>query len=101
MAEAAQFALQLIGCKELVVTAQPLLRVAKWMTGEKRYGEAHDIYSYVIKNNESPNITARASILLAKLINNQLNDPDYALQLIKDAKMQDIDSRKIKITKSI
>ena len=92
MAEAAQFALQLISCKDLVITAQPLLRVAKWMTEEKRYGEAHDIYRYVIKNNESPNITARASILLAKLLTNQLSDPVYALELIKDAKLLEIDS---------
>ena len=92
IAEAAQFALQLIGCRELTISAQPLLRVAKWMTGENRYGEAHDVYSYVVKNNESPNMTARASILLARLIHSQLNDPEYALELIKDAKMQDIDS---------
>jgi tetratricopeptide (TPR) repeat protein len=92
MEEAAQFALQLTGCRELVITAQPLLRIAKWMTGENRYGEAHDIYRYVVNNNESPNTTARASILLARLIHNQLNDPDYALELIREAKMQEIDS---------
>ncbi|MBN2183780.1 MAG: rhomboid family intramembrane serine protease [Candidatus Krumholzibacteriota bacterium] len=92
MAEAAQFAHQLIGCRELVISGQPLLRIAKWITGENRYGEAHDVYRYVIKNNESPNTTARASILLARLIHNELNDPDYALELIKDAKMQKMDS---------
>ncbi len=76
---------------EFRITSQPLMRVGKWLTEQSLYGEAHDIYRYIIKLNESPIITAKTSIVLAKLLEAHLNNPVDACHLLEEVKQLDLD----------
>ncbi len=91
--EAASIALDIINQSEPVdANPQCLTRVAKWLAGQGRYGESHDVYREVIKINPSPQVTAKASVALAKIMSEHLNNVSDALRILEDARALPIDA---------
>jgi len=91
--DAAQLALEIVDSKDPIeVNPQPLMRVAKWFTENEQFGEAHDIYRLIIRNNRFPQVTAKASLALAKLLSDRMNNPREALEVIEDARNLPLDS---------
>lgn len=70
-----------------------LLRVAKWLDGSQREHEAYDIYDYVRKGAESPQVFLKSSFALAKTAGEKMNDPAHALSILEEiiAKTDDPD----------
>ena len=91
--EASVLALDIINRREpLNTNPQYLMRVAKWLTDESRYGEAHDIYRSIIRNNSSPQVSAKASIALAKLLTGKMNNLRDALIVLEEARDLSLDA---------
>lgn len=90
--EAATVAFDIVNQGDLVdVNTQCLMRVAKWCVDENRFGEAHDIYRALIRANPTPQVTAKASLALAKVLSNNMNNPADALQVLADARSLSLD----------
>ncbi len=86
--EAAELALNSIRVKQCASSIDPqvLLRIGKWLSEQNRAGEAHDIYSHITQNKNSPQVTAKAYIKLAKLLNYDMINPKDALTALKRAR---------------
>lgn len=74
-----------------VVNPQFLLRLGKWLSEQDRFGEAHDIYRAIIKENSSPQVSVKASIALARLLNGKMNNPRDALSVLEETKRLQVD----------
>jgi membrane associated rhomboid family serine protease len=77
--------------EKLQLNVQALMRVAKWLTGQERYGEAHDVYRFVLSNDVPSNIYARAAIGLAQLYTEYLNNPRDAVEILEDTRYLAVD----------
>jgi tetratricopeptide (TPR) repeat protein len=85
--EASSLALGIASHKEPVdINPQLLMRVGKWLTEQRRYGEAHDIYRSIISGNSSMHVSVKASLALAKLLYERMDNPRDALSVIVDAR---------------
>ncbi|MBU8921864.1 MAG: rhomboid family intramembrane serine protease [Bacteroidales bacterium] len=92
MDEATELALDMIRVQnDKAVNPQLLLKVGKHLQSTGRYGEAHDIYSSIIKINASPTLSAKASISLAKLLTSGLNNINDAINTLDHALTLNID----------
>jgi hypothetical protein len=76
-----------VGAKSTVaVNPQYLMRVAKWLAEQERYGDAHDIYRATISSNSSPAVATKARIALARLLGEKMNSAGEALRVLEDAR---------------
>ncbi|MBN1163816.1 MAG: rhomboid family intramembrane serine protease [Candidatus Krumholzibacteriota bacterium] len=91
--EAAHLALDLINQPAVMdVNPQLLLRVGKWLSEQNHFGETHDIYRYIIINSASPQVSAKTSLALAKLLSEKMNNGQDALSVLERAKGLDLDA---------
>jgi membrane associated rhomboid family serine protease len=91
--EAAQLALEMIGdrspaCVDL--NPQLLLRVGRWLAAHDRYGEAHDVYRFIIGVGTVPQISAKASLALAKTLAGPMDNPRDAEAVLEEALRLDV-----------
>jgi len=85
--DASILALEFVGAKSTVaVNPQYLMRVAKWLAEQERYGDAHDIYRATISSNSSPAVATKARIALARLLGEKMNSAGEALRVLEDAR---------------
>lgn len=71
---------------------QALMRVAKWLTAEERYGEAHDVYRFLLGNDVPSNVYVKAALGLAMLYAEHLNNPRDAIEILEDTKYLNVDT---------
>jgi membrane associated rhomboid family serine protease len=91
--EAASIALDIVNQSEVIdVNPQCLMRVAKYLAEQGRYGESHDVYRKVIAINPSPQVTAKASLALAKIMNENMNNVADALKVLEEARTLQLDA---------
>lgn len=91
--EAGALALEVVhGPERIDVNPQFLLRVGKWFTEQSDYGSAHDIYRAVIEGESTPEVSAKASIALAKLLNGSMNNPRDAIDVLRSARTLPLDA---------
>jgi membrane associated rhomboid family serine protease len=74
------------------INAQYLMRIAKWLTEQQSYGEAHDIYRSIIAVGQPPNVASKASIALAKLLSDKMNNTRDALSVLKEARREPLEA---------
>lgn len=90
--EAATVVLRMIEPGEKIqLNIQALMRVAKWLTVQERYGEAHDVYRFVLDNDIPSNVYVRAALGLAMLYAEHLNNPREAVEILEDTKYLNVD----------
>ncbi len=77
--------------EKLPVNSRYIIRIARWMTNNQRFGEAHDLYRAILDDDASPQIMVKASIALAKLQAYQLDDPRGAITSLEEATRLSID----------
>lgn len=81
--EAANVVLEAVRCREpLKINHQCLMRIARWLAGEGLFGEAHDIYRFILAGCPSPQVSVKASLSLAKILNESMNNPIEALEIL-------------------
>ena len=90
--EASEMVLRLINAAEKPrLSPQPLTRVAKWLADNDQYGEAHDIYRFILANDIPTNVYVKASVGLAILLVEKMSNPTDALEILKDTEYLDLD----------
>jgi len=90
--EASEMVLRLIGAgRKLRINPQPLARIAKWLADNEQYGEAHDVYRFILSNDVPTNVYVKASVGLALLLVEKMSNPADALEILKDAEYLDLD----------
>ena len=77
--------------EKIQLNLQALMRVAKWLTVQERYGEAHDVYRFILDNDAPSNIYVRAALGLALLCAEHLNNPKDAVEILEDTKYLNVD----------
>ncbi len=91
--EAGNLAMEIVHSPERInVNPQFLLRVGKWFTDQGDHGAAHDMYRAVIAGESTPEVSAKASIALAKLLNGKMNNPRDAIDLLKTSRTLPLDA---------
>lgn len=91
--EAAVIALETINeAEELQINPQALMRIGKWLTEQDRYGDAHDVYRALLKEQGPPQGKAKASIALAKLLNEKMGNPRDAIDVLEVAGELELDA---------
>lgn len=91
--EAADIALDISNARDRVpVNPQLMMRVGKWLTDQDRFGEAHDIYRFILQNDAPPQVQAKVSISLARLLNGPMGNPRNALAVLEDASALELDA---------
>lgn len=91
--EAGNLAMEIVhGPERISVNPQFLLRVGKWFADQNDYGSAHDIYRAVIAGGSTPEVSAKASIALAKLLNGAMNNPRDAIDVLKQSRTLPLDA---------
>ena len=73
------------------VNPQYLMRAGHWLAGENRFGEASDVFRAVILAKSSPQVTAKASITLARLLGGPMGYPLDARRVLDEALDLDLD----------
>jgi hypothetical protein len=92
LSEAASVVLRMIEPGEKIqMNLQALVRVAKWLATQERFGEAHDVYRYVLDNDAPSNLYVRAALGLAMIYTEHLNSPREAAELLEDTKYLNVD----------
>jgi len=94
--EAAELALDLIHDRSPAATeVNPglMLRAARHLVSIEDFGSAHDIYRFIISCDIVPEVTAKASIALARLLEGPLSDPWEGIRVLEDAGRLDIEPR--------
>jgi membrane associated rhomboid family serine protease len=90
--EASEMVLRLINTGEkLRLNPQPLTRVAKWLADNEQYGEAHDVYRFILSSDIPTNVYVKASVGLAMLLVEKMSNPADALEILKDTEYLDLD----------
>jgi len=93
MEEAARFTLDMLNRHDRIrINGQYLMRIAKWLTEQQSYGEAHDVYRSIIASSRSPNISSKAYIALAKLLSDKMNNTRDALALLREARREPLEA---------
>ncbi len=77
--------------EKIQLNPQALMRVAKWLSAQERYGEAHDVYRFVLDNDIPSNIYVKAALGLAMLYAEHLNNPKDAAEILEDTKYLNVD----------
>ena len=77
--------------EELQINPQALMRIGKWLTEQDRYGDAHDVYRAILKEQGAPQAKAKASIALAKLLNEKMANPRDAIDVLEVAGELELD----------
>ena len=90
--EASEMVLRMINAGDKPrLSPQPLTRVAKWLADNGQYGEAHDIYRFILSNDIPTNVYVKASVGLAILLAENMSNPADALEILKDTEYLDLD----------
>ena len=90
--EAAEMVIRLIDAGEKPrLSPQPLTRIAKWLADNERYGEAHDVYRFILSSDVPTNVYVKASVGLATLLAQKMSNPADAIEILKDAEFLDLD----------
>ena len=91
--EASEMVLRLINSADKPrLNPQPLTRVAKWLADNEQYGEAHDVYRFILSNDIPTNVYVKASVGLALLMALKLSNPNDALEILKDTEYLALDT---------
>lgn len=91
--EAATLAMDIVhGPDRVEVNPQYLLRVGKWFTDQGDFGAAHDMFRAVIAGKATPEVSAKASIALAKLLCGKMDNPRGAVDVLRDARTLPLDA---------
>jgi predicted Zn-dependent protease len=91
--EAAELSLDAVNHHESVnINSQLLIRVGKWLAEQDRFGDAHDVYRAIIAESDNPQVVAKASLSLAKLLSGKMQNPRDAVDVLKDAEKLGLDS---------
>jgi membrane associated rhomboid family serine protease len=91
--DAAAMVLRMIaGPEKLRLSVQPLMRIAKWLADNERFGEAHDIYRFILSSDVPTNVYAKTSISLSLLLAERLSNPADAIEILKDAEYLELDA---------
>jgi len=91
--EASEMVLRLITAVDKPrLDPQPLTRVAKWLADNEQYGEAHDVYRFILSSDIPTNVYLKAAVGLALLMALKMNNPADAIEILKDAEYLDLDS---------
>jgi membrane associated rhomboid family serine protease len=89
MEDASRLALDMLRAPEsTALNGQYLTRVAKWLAGQERYGDAHDIYRSIITSAQPLNIRSKAYVALATLLVDKMGNTKDALTLLEDARSE-------------
>jgi membrane associated rhomboid family serine protease len=92
-AEAAAMALRMIdGPEKPRLSVQPLMRIAKWLSDNEQFGEAHDVYRYILSSDIPTNVYVKASIGLSILLAERMRNPSDAIEILKDTEYLDLDA---------
>ena len=92
MEDASRLALDTVRARENVqLNSQYLMRVAKWLTEQEFYGDAHDVYRSIISAAQAPNTTLKACISLARLLSDKMDNAKDALTLLEEARKMPLD----------
>jgi tetratricopeptide (TPR) repeat protein len=92
MEDASRLALDTVRARENVqLNSQYLMRVAKWLTEQEFYGDAHDVYRSIISAAQAPNTTLKACIALARLLSDKMDNAKDALTLLEEARKMPLD----------
>ena len=92
LSEAAEMVLRLINAAERPrLDPQSLTRVARWLADNERYGEAHDVYRFVLESDIPTIIYVKASVGLALLLAVKMSNPSDALELLKETEYLSLD----------
>jgi membrane associated rhomboid family serine protease len=90
--EAAEMVLRLVNAGDKPrLSPQPLIRIAKWLADNEQYGEAHDVYRFILSSDIPTNAYVKASVGLAILLALKMSNPADALEILKDAEFLDLD----------
>lgn len=91
--EAAEMILRMINAVDKPrLSPQPLTRVAKWLADNDQYGEAHDVYRFILSSDIPTNVYVKASVGLAILLVEKMNNPADAIEILKDTEYLDLDT---------
>ncbi|MDD3643531.1 MAG: rhomboid family intramembrane serine protease [Candidatus Krumholzibacteria bacterium] len=92
-AEAARLALEMIADRSpasVDLSPQLLMRVGKWLVSQGRFADAHDIYRFVIGAGAVSQISAKASLALARTLAGPMNSRRDAVAVLEDARGLDV-----------
>ncbi len=86
--EAVHLVLGLIAARGNPVPVNPhfIMNAGKYLAGRGNFGEAIDAYRYIIKENLNPQVTVKASIALARLLGEKMDNRRDAIAVLEEAK---------------
>ena len=90
--EASEMVLRLIEASDKPhLDPQSLTRVAKWLSDNEKYGEARDVYRFILASDIPTNIYVKASVGLALLLAVKMKNPADALEILQDTEYLALD----------
>lgn len=93
MEEASSLALEILRDGESIsLNAQLLMRVAKHLADRRLYGESHDVYRSIIASHPASNTAIKASLALARLLGEKMNNTRDARAVLDEARRQPLDA---------